>query len=473
MKKILLIPCMVLALLVLFPVKSKAVESGFYLSNKFTYDYLADSMTDVVYEIYSDNPDAKIVVLTSMYFQSYNSYLKSNCYAFPVWVMSVGGDSNIKVYKNGVLDTTLSRNIKALDMSVINSNLLKNLTVGSYDSLAQIGALVGFSGSYYPAALDYNNSVTFLDIYGYFLEVPYDYDLGDPTYTSVKYAVENIETLKHQQEVYDSSLPVPVFSHYKDTVREYLRITNSSGYKVEMKIKIYGPSKIYINSVSINPKNTGLDMYEWAVKEEISSDLYMITNYLDLNDFYIWGLENYEIVENGNFVNLADTFSNFTQSCKNNCTFEYKDYFTQLQDSINKTRWDMLLSLANTDLYEYEIYSRFYDDSGITKNYGAWQHLVLERGGNFKQGTDDEGIVEIPEDGEDNRDDDNLSPIIPEVPYEYIDANDLWTTIGNLVSGMGKVPDIFSQIFGFMPSWLIYMLVAGIAAIVILRFTGR
>lgn len=456
-------------MLLVTPMQSNAEESGLYLTNKFT---ALNNGTTYNYEIYSDNPDAKVLVFTSLNSVAYNSYMNAYYYAQPIWVMSIGGDSNISVYKNGALMSSSGGLIEALDMDVINSNLLTNLTVGSLDNNANIGAIEGNWSNYYMNDSAYK-LVEFSDVYGYFINVPYDENVGDPTYTTVKYAVENIDDLKVQPEEYDATLGVPIFSHYKDNVREYLSIDNSSGNKVEMKIKIYGPSNIYINSISNDFRDNNLDMYEWAVTAEVSSNLYYVNNYLDSKHFYIWGLENYENATGENFVNLADLFLDFTLSCRDNCTFEYKDYFTQLQDSGNKLNWDMLLSLSNTDLYEYEIYARFYDDSGTSKKYGSWQHLVLERGGTFKQSTDEEGIVELPEDDEDNRDDGDLITITPEVPYEDIDASDLWATISNLVAGMGAIPDIFADIFQMMPSWLQFMIFAGIGAIVVLRFTGR
>lgn len=54
-----------------------------------------------------------------------------------------------------------------------------------------------------------------------------------------------------------------------------------------------------------------------------------------------------------------------------------------------------------------------------------------------------------------------------------LDAADLWATINGLVSGMGSIPDLLHAVFIFMPSWLLKMISAGIAAIIVLRFVGR
>ena len=476
MKKILLmIPCMVLALLVLFPVKAEAFEyngTEYATMTSFNY-YMGYGTLDLHrHEIYSTNPDAKILVIISLFKRD------DGTYGYPAWLVSVGGDTEITVFRNGtcVIEKQL---VQEVNMDALNAGFLNNLGEGgSYDAETGIFPLIGYMGSYDPTSGSPAPYVS--DISGYMIEIPYDDSIGNPTRGHVKYAVENIESLKHQKDIYDEDLGIPLISHVKETAREYIKIKNPSGNKIEMRIKIYGPSKIYIDSISANPLKKFLDKYNWAVAEEVSSSLYLVDGYKDDREFYFFGItENYESVE-GNFVNLADLFVGFTTSCKDSCVLEYKDDFTKLQDLGNKADWDRYLSLSNSDMYEFEIYARFYDDSGIDRKCGKWNHIVIERGGNFKQsGNDtgddgnDGGVIDLPDDDVDNRDDGDLNPVVPEVPEGEMDVEGLWNTIQNLVYGIGDVPFIFGQVFGFMPSWLQFMIAFGIGAIVVLRFLGR
>ena len=54
-----------------------------------------------------------------------------------------------------------------------------------------------------------------------------------------------------------------------------------------------------------------------------------------------------------------------------------------------------------------------------------------------------------------------------------IDSSDLWATIKSLVNDMGAIPEIIGGVLSFLPSWILYMIAAAIAACVILRFVGR
>ena len=54
-----------------------------------------------------------------------------------------------------------------------------------------------------------------------------------------------------------------------------------------------------------------------------------------------------------------------------------------------------------------------------------------------------------------------------------IDDSGLWNSVNDLVGSMGQVPALISAVFQFLPSWLISMIAAGIALIVILRVVGR
>lgn len=54
-----------------------------------------------------------------------------------------------------------------------------------------------------------------------------------------------------------------------------------------------------------------------------------------------------------------------------------------------------------------------------------------------------------------------------------IDSSDLWATIKSLVNDMGAIPEIIGEVLSFLPSWILYMIAAGIAACVVLRFVGR
>ena len=56
---------------------------------------------------------------------------------------------------------------------------------------------------------------------------------------------------------------------------------------------------------------------------------------------------------------------------------------------------------------------------------------------------------------------------------DELDASDLWNVVSGLVSSMGQVPLLISTVFQFLPSWIIGMIAAGIALLVILRVVGR
>lgn len=54
-----------------------------------------------------------------------------------------------------------------------------------------------------------------------------------------------------------------------------------------------------------------------------------------------------------------------------------------------------------------------------------------------------------------------------------IDDSGLWNTVSDLVGSMGQVPILIASVFQFMPSWVLGMIGAGIALLVILRIVGR
>lgn len=61
----------------------------------------------------------------------------------------------------------------------------------------------------------------------------------------------------------------------------------------------------------------------------------------------------------------------------------------------------------------------------------------------------------------------------PDSNVSSFDASELWLFLESLVDEIGVIPELISKVLSFLPNWIIGMIIAGLAAIVILRFVGR
>lgn len=272
----------------------------------------------------------------------------------------------------------------------------------------------------------------------------------------------------------DKSIPLPQLKFNELSGSTFFNFTNgTSDRTVDIRIKAYGPASIYFNSVSLNPLDRFLDKYEYAITSEISS------NYFEYSDF----LSNAYFVLNGfnanwqNNVEVIDIFNDFVPFCQlvqDNVEFEYANAWVAANCKTDSFLNSCLL-LYNSAFYEMEGYARFVETDGSKVKVGPWQHFVIERGGHVSQSTNPDGLIELPDQDDDDRNNPDLSPVEPSVPdnLEDFDIETLWATVYSFVHAMSVIPNMISDIMSFLPSWLIFMISFGIAALVVLRIVGR
>lgn len=235
-------------------------------------------------------------------------------------------------------------------------------------------------------------------------------------------------------------------------------------------------------------------MWKYKYSSFIKSDL---TTWVSANDRLL-------STERFNFAQLGhDAFENFIQTYPvDNRTYTggsnvignwlggYNDALSQIKLLLNEP----------TSIYNgVEVYVRyFYFDSNGVPVYSKWTHYydnLADAAGSsgstwddkenmFTENQSQNGLTSeelgFLEESNNSRNDPDAVPKYNN-NTNYFDrseglvnaTNDFFSMLQGLFAGMGQFPSMVSQIFGYLPSWLISLLALSLAAIVIMRFIGR
>lgn len=381
----------------------------------------------------------------------------------------LGSPANVSVFRNGSL--VRSDKVNPIDLSVLTNNPSKVMNIYVMPNELNLTPLVSDGMGSYPT-----NSPTLRyepeNISGYFYYE--SHRSSSVTYNELYSILSKYKDFGYFEEEFDKSVPLPQLKFNELSGSTFFNFTNgTSDRTVDIRIKAYAPASIYFNSVSLNPLDRFLDKYEYVITSEISSNYFKYSD-MPSDAYFVLNGFNTNWKDNVDVIDIFNDFVPFCQLAQDNVAFEYANAWVAVNcktDSFLNT----CLLLYNTAFYEMEGYARFVETDGSKVKVGPWQHFVIERGGNVSQSTNPDGLIELPDEDSDDRDNPDLTPVTPSIPdnIEDFDTTSLWSTIQSLVYGMGVIPSIVSQIFSFLPDWLIFMIAVGIAALVILRFVGR
>ena len=298
-------------------------------------------------------------------------------------------------------------------------------------------------------------------------------------------------------DTYNSDMPVPELSKLHHNGFFVNNASEDLFIEIVVESKFYG-AKHYEKIAAAVP--TQGDIYNITADKSwlYASHYFNIADYsqIAVNDSKINIKDIWNIDNEGALIKDFESWSieypthkklpdyNFFKHSNSNYTLNFLSAHDFSETMTNRTPSQKLKASGQAST---TFYVRFYDKK---LNYGRWVYYTIQDGQSNVYG----------EQGEDNRDDIEVGnvgsdmegnpakqdpqkgkqdPITGDFTFpnyssnNNIDATDLWNQIRGLINNMGDFPDLLAAVFSFLPSWLLYMIAAGIAASVILRIIGR
>jgi len=290
-----------------------------------------------------------------------------------------------------------------------------------------------------------------------FREDPYDPDIPVPELSNFSYNGFHVNNADPSRDI-DIYIETTFYGLKHKTPDESSLLRDSDYYEADKSWAFRSRRYNLINSdISYSDENIDiLKMY----RADIVRDLTI--------DFKEWS-EEYP-----SHKKLPD-YSFWTNNSATHANFYNKNHIYNSSGGTDETK---LKATGQASVIYHVRFCQYVPNSGYT--YGKWiSYVYTGRTGNVKDDVNVGDTTPDPDTGKPTITDPRpgkQDPDTGDVDYDgtsNMDSSDLWATIKNLVNNMGAIPEIIGEVLSFLPPWVLYMIAAGIAACVILRFVGR
>lgn len=281
-----------------------------------------------------------------------------------------------------------------------------------------------------------------------------------------------------ENAVFNNDIPAPQLVFKGDGGYKFYINNAVDDYYIEIQGRWYT-----VDDIELYKQNL---MWKYKYSTEIKGDL---THWIPPND----------AIESKGEHDLSDYGESAFQSLLNQFPVEMRNYyggtnaignyFSGYNDALTMLQ-EVFLPECTSSYNSAEIYIRFWTlDDGGNANYGRWCHWfsnIADSSGSSGSTLDDLEIYgeNQSQQGLTDSDKNNLelsgnpkkedTDIKPTINSKYLETSDnVWNTIQSMTDSAGALPLIMADIFSFLPHWVLSLVAAGIAAIVILRFLGR